>query len=78
MRPSSGNGENGEGSSGGLNLADEYKGPEVAMFIHSEPSVRQLETWSNNIMRECGTGVKKASAPAEYLEDVGRLFASLL
>jgi phosphatidylserine/phosphatidylglycerophosphate/cardiolipin synthase-like enzyme len=51
---------------------------EVAMFIHSEPFVRQLEAWSSNIMRECGIGVKKASAPVEYLEDIGRLFASLL
>jgi cardiolipin synthase len=51
---------------------------EVAMFIHSEPFVRQLEAWSNNIVRECGIGVKKASAPVGYLEDIGRLFAPLL
>jgi cardiolipin synthase len=51
---------------------------EVAMFIHSEPFVRQLEAWSHDIMRECGMGVKKALAPVEYLEDIGRLFASLL
>lgn len=51
---------------------------EVAMFIYSEPVVKQLESWSAGIMSDCKTGVKKASASGEFIEGVIRLFAPLL
>jgi cardiolipin synthase len=51
---------------------------EVAMFMYSESVVKQLESWSAGIMKDCGIGVKKASASGEFIEGVIRLFAPLL
>lgn len=51
---------------------------EVAVFLYSEPVVKQLESWTTDIMSNCATGVKKSSALGEFIEGIVRLFAPLL
>jgi cardiolipin synthase len=51
---------------------------EAAMFVYSEPVVKQLESWITGIMSECKTGVKEASPFGGIIEGIVRLFAPLL
>lgn len=51
---------------------------EVAVFIHSERTVSQLELWAESLMAESEAGARASSFPLDYVEGIARLLSPLL
>jgi cardiolipin synthase len=51
---------------------------EIALCIYDSDAIRQLETWTEELMADCSIRKQRQRRPLGLIEGVGRLFAPLL